>query len=69
MRLETSSRIAKSALALRMMLTNFLLPTQNDGGKRHAKPIGAANRNHKVCLLVHHQNSENNSGHYTQRKN
>src|SRR5215813_15609086 len=23
---------------------------------------------HKVCLLVHHQNSENNSGHYTQRK-
>src|SRR5262245_11599117 len=34
MRVETSTRIAKSALALRMVLTNFLLLTQDDGGKR-----------------------------------
>jgi len=69
MRLETSTSIAKSTLVLRMMLTYFLLLAEDNRGNRRAKPFGAANRNHEVCLFVHHDNSENNPGHYTQRKN
>ena len=38
MRLETRTSIAKNDIVLRMTLTYFLLFTQDNLGKRHARP-------------------------------
>src|SRR5262245_21121343 len=52
MRVETSTSMAKSALALRIMLTCLLLFTQDNRGKHHARRAGVQRRKHK-SLLTH----------------